>query len=223
MNAFWAMLQRELVVAYRRRTDLINPLLFFLMVITLFPMGVTPDMDKLSELAAGILWVAALLATLLSLDMMFRSDFDDGTLEQILLSSGVVEWRVMAKILAHWLVTGLPLTIISPALSLMLALPGRAVPALMLSLFIGTLALSLIGSVGAALTVGLRKGGLLLSLLVMPLFIPVLIFGASAVASAGFGLSFKIQLLYICAIALVALALVPWITTVALRISVNQS
>ena len=223
MNSFLTMLQRELVVAYRRRTDLINPLLFFLMVITLFPMGVTPDMDKLSELAAGILWVAALLATLLSLDMMFRSDFDDGTLEQILLSSGVVEWRVMAKILAHWLVTGLPLTIISPALSLMLALPGRAVPALMMSLFVGTLALSLIGSVGAALTVGLRKGGLLLSLLVMPLFIPVLIFGASAVASATLGLSFKIQLLYICAIALVALALTPWITTVALRISVNQS
>ncbi|WP_428242150.1 heme exporter protein CcmB [Gynuella sp.] len=223
MSAFWAMLQRELVVAYRRRTDLLNPLLFFLMVITLFPMGVTPDMEKLGELSAGILWVAALLATLLSLDMMFRADFDDGTLEQILLSNGVVEWRVLAKMLTHWLVTGLPLTLISPALSLMLALPGRAVPALMLSLGVGTLALSLIGSVGAALTVGLRKGGLLLSLLVMPLFIPVLIFGASAVASAALGLGFKIQLLYICAISLVALALAPWITTVALRISVNQS
>ncbi|AJQ96725.1 heme exporter protein CcmB [Gynuella sunshinyii] len=223
MSAFWSMLQRELVVAYRRRTDLLNPLLFFLMVITLFPMGVTPDMEKLGELSAGILWVAALLATLLSLDMMFRADFDDGTLEQILLSNGVVEWRVLAKMLTHWLVTGLPLTLISPALSLMLALPGRAVPALMLSLGVGTLALSLIGSVGAALTVGLRKGGLLLSLLVMPLFIPVLIFGASAVASAALGLGFKIQLLYICAISLVALALAPWITTVALRISVNQS
>lgn len=222
MSAFFVMLRRELTLAYRRKADLTNPLLFFLMVVTLFPLGVTPDLEKLSGLAPGILWVAALLATLLSLDMMFRNDFDDGSLEQILLASLPVEWLVLAKIICHWLTTGLPLTLVSPLLAMMLALPSHAIGALMLSLLVGTLALSLIGSVGAALTVGLRKGGLLLSLLVMPLFIPILIFGASAVSAAAQVFDYHGQLAYLGAITLVAMALVPWITAVALRISVSN-
>ena len=222
MSSLKIMLARELTLAYRRKVDLVNPLLFFLMVVTLFPLGVSPDLEKLSLLAPGILWVAALLSTLLSLDMMFRNDFDDGSLEQILLSAKTVEWLVLAKILAHWLVTGLPLTLISPVLGAMLALPVHAIPALMMSLLVGTLALSLLGSVGAALTVGLRKGGLLLALLVMPLFIPVLIFGANSVASAAQLLEYQAQVAYIAAIAVGAIAIVPWLTTLALRISVNN-
>jgi len=215
------MLKREIMLAYRRRVDLVNPLLFFLMVVTLFPLGVSPDLEKLSLLAPGILWVAALLSTLLSLDMMFRNDYDDGSLEQILLSAKTVEWLVLAKIIAHWLVTGLPLMLMSPLLATMLALPTRAIPALMVSIAVGSLAFSLLGSVGAALTVGLRKGGLLLALLVMPLFIPILIFGASSVSAAAQMLEFWAQIAYIGAIALGAAAIVPWLTTVALRISVN--
>lgn len=222
MSSLSLMLKRELTLAYRRRVDLVNPLLFFLMVVTLFPLGVTPDLDKLSLLAPGILWVAALLSTLLSLDMMFRNDYDDGSLEQILLSAKTVEWLVLAKILAHWLVTGVPLMLMSPILGMMLSLPTRALPALMVSLGVGSLALSLLGSVGAALTVGLRKGGLLLALLVMPLFIPILIFGASSVSAAAQMLEFWAQIAYIGAIAMGAAAFVPWLTTVALRISVNN-
>ena len=221
MSSLSLMLKREIMLAYRRRVDLVNPLLFFLMVVTLFPLGVSPDLEKLSLLAPGILWVAALLSTLLSLDMMFRNDYDDGSLEQILLSAKTVEWLVLAKIIAHWLVTGLPLMLMSPLLATMLALPTRAIPALMVSIAVGSLAFSLLGSVGAALTVGLRKGGLLLALLVMPLFIPILIFGASSVSAAAQMLEFWAQIAYIGAIALGAAAIVPWLTTVALRISVN--
>lgn len=221
MSSLTLMLKRELMLAYRRRVDLVNPLLFFLMVVTLFPLGVSPDLEKLSLLAPGILWVAALLSTLLSLDMMFRNDYDDGSLEQILLSAKTVEWLVLAKIIAHWLVTGVPLMLMSPILATMLALPLHALPALMASIFVGSLAFSLLGSVGAALTVGLRKGGLLLALLVMPLFIPILIFGASSVSAAAQMLEFWAQIAYIGAIALGAAAFVPWLTTVALKISVN--
>lgn len=222
MSSIALMLKREITLAYRRRIDLINPLLFFMMVVTLFPLGVSPDLEKLSMLAPGIIWVAALLSTLLSLDMMFRNDYDDGSLEQILLSAKTVEGLVLAKIITHWLVTGLPLTLLSPLLGMMLALPQRAMLALMASLAIGTLALSMLGAVGAALTVGLRKGGLLLALLVMPLFIPVLIFGASSVAGAAQSIEFWAQIAYIGAIALGAASFVPWLTTVALRISVNN-
>jgi len=221
VSSLTLMLKRELMLAYRRRVDLVNPLLFFLMVVTLFPLGVSPDLEKLSLLAPGILWVAALLSTLLSLDMMFRNDYDDGSLEQILLSAKTVEWLVLAKIIAHWLVTGVPLMLMSPILATMLALPLHALPALMASIFVGSLAFSLLGSVGAALTVGLRKGGLLLALLVMPLFIPILIFGASSVSAAAQMLEFWAQIAYIGAIALGAAAFVPWLTTVALKISVN--
>jgi len=216
------VLRRELQLAYRRRADLVNPLLFFLIVVTLFPIGVTPDLDKLADMAGGVLWVAALLANLLSLDLLFRSDFEDGSLEQLLLASTPPTLLVLCKVIAHWLVTGLPLTLLSPVLSVMLALPAGAVPLLMLTLALGTLTLSLIGGVGAALTVGLRKGGLLLTVLIMPMFVPVIIFGTAAVQAAGEGLPWVGQLALLAAMALGALVLTPLATVAALRIAVGD-
>ncbi|WP_286805861.1 heme exporter protein CcmB, partial [Marinimicrobium sp. UBA4209] len=186
-SAFVATLKRDLLLAGRHPGDWINPLVFFLIAITLVPLGVGPEAALLAVLAPGILWVMALLATLLSLDGLFRSDFDDGALEQCLVSPSLLYLTVLAKVLAHWLVTGLPLTLMSPLLGLMLALPEGGYGVLCLSLMIGTITMSLIGSVGAALTVSLRRGGLLLSLIVMPLYVPVLIFGASAVNDAALG------------------------------------
>ncbi len=217
-----SILRRELQLAYRRRADLVNPLLFFLIVVTLFPIGVTPDLEKLSEMAAGVLWVAALLANLLSLDLLFRNDFEDGSLEQQLLAAVPPTLLVLCKVLAHWLVTGLPLTLMSPVLSVMLALPSSAVPLLMLTLALGTLTLSLIGGVGAALTVGLRKGGLLLTILIMPMFVPVIIFGTSAVQASAQGLPWAGQLALLAAMALGALVLTPILTVAALKIAVGD-
>jgi len=181
---FWGALKRDLLLSYRRKSDLVNPLIFFLMVATLFPLGVSPDPTFLADVAPGVVWVAALLATLLSMDSLFRSDFEDGTLEQILLSPQPLYLVVLAKVLAHWMLTGLPLTLLAPVLGVMLFLPGDGMWGLVLSLLLGTPTLSLIGAIGAALTVGLRKGGVLISLLVLPLYIPVLIFGSAAVQGA---------------------------------------
>lgn len=217
-----SIVRRELLLAYRRRADLVNPLLFFLIVVTLFPIGVTPDLEKLAEMAAGVLWVAALLANLLSLDLLFRNDFEDGSLEQQLLAAVPPTLLVLCKVLAHWLVTGLPLTLMSPVLSVMLALPSNAVPLLMLTLALGTLTLSLIGGVGAALTVGLRKGGLLLTILIMPMFVPVIIFGTSAVQASAQGLPWAGQLALLAAMALGALVLTPILTVAALKIAVGD-
>lgn len=216
------VLNREMQLAYRRRSDLANPLLFFLIVVTLFPVGVTPDLTKLAEMAAGVLWVAALLANLLSLDLLFRSDYEDGSLEQLLMASSPPTMLVLCKAFAHWLVTGLPLTILSPVLSVMLALPAAAIPQLVLSLALGTLTLSLIGGVGAALTVGLRKGGLLLTILVMPLFVPVIIFGTGAVQGAAEGLPWLPQLALLAAMASGALVFAPILTVAALKIAVGD-
>jgi len=178
------ILQRDLLLAYRHRGELANPLVFFLIVITMVPLGISPSPEILARLAPGMLWVVALLATLLSLDGLFRSDYEDGTLEQLVLTPQPLYFMVLAKIFAHWLVTGLPLTLFAPVLGVMLALPAEGYGPLFLSLFLGTGCLSLIGAIGAALTVAIRKGGLLLSLIIMPLYLPVLIFGASAVQSA---------------------------------------
>lgn len=217
-----AVLRRELQLAYRRRADLANPMLFFVIVVTLFPVGVTPDLDKLSDMAAGVVWVAALLANLLSLDLLFRSDYEDGSLEQLLMASSGPTVLVMCKVLAHWLVTGVPLTLVAPLLSVMLALPGQAIPLLMATLALGTLSLSLIGAIGAALTVGLRKGGLLLTILIMPLFVPVIIFGTGAVQAVAQGLPWAPQLALLAAMALGALVLSPVLTVAALRIAVGD-
>jgi heme exporter protein B len=218
---FGAVLKRDLMLAYRKKSDLFNPLIFFLMVATLFPLGVSPEPDFLAEVAPGVVWVAALLATLLSMDSLFRSDFEDGTLEQTLLSPQPLFIVVLAKVLAHWMMSGLPLTLLAPLLGVMLFLPAEGMSGLMLSLLIGTPTLSLIGAIGAALTVGLRKGGVLISLLVLPLYIPVLIFGTSAVQAAVTGLPLAGFFALLGAILALGLVMAPLAIAAALRISVS--
>jgi len=220
-GAFTALLKRDLLLAIRRNSDWLNPLVFFVIVVTLFPLGVGPDNDLLREIAPGVLWVAALLATLLSLDGLFRGDYDDGSLEQLMLAPQPLSVLVLAKVAAHWLVSGLPLLVLSPLLALVLQLEMRAVPALLASLLLGTLTLSLIGAIGAALTVGLRRGGVLLALLVLPLFIPVLIFGSGAVIAAAGGFPITAQLSLLGALFMFALVFAPLAIAAALRISVE--
>ena len=181
---FVAILRRDLLLAFRNRGELANPVIFFLIVVTLIPLGLTPEASRLAEIAPGILWVMALLASLLSVEGLFHSDYRDGTLEQLIISPQPLYLMVLAKILAHWLITGLPLTLLAPVLGMMLSLPAAGYLPLVLGLLMGTAVLSLLGAIGAGLTVALRKGGLLLSLIVMPLYMPVLIFGASAVQRA---------------------------------------
>jgi len=220
-HAFLILLKRDLVLAVRNRGELINPLLFYFIVAMLFPLGVTSDPKTLAIMAAGVLWIAALLATLLSLDNLFRSDFDDGSLELMMLSPypGVV--LVLAKVLAHWLVTGLPLLVATPLLAVLMAVPDAARGTLWLTLALGTPVLSLVGAIGVALTVGLRRGGALLSLLVLPLYVPVLIFGANAVGASAAGLPVTGQLYMLSAFLILALSLAPLATAAALRISID--
>ncbi len=220
-RAFLSVLRRDLLLAFRHRQDLLNPLLFFIITCSLFPLGVSPEQAFLGQSAAGILWVAALLATLLSLDMLFRADFEDGALEQLLLAPQPLFLLVLAKIIAHWLVTGLPLVLLSPLLALMLFLPSEQIPLLMLSLLLGTPALSLVGAVGAALIVGLRGGGVLLSLLILPLYVPILIFATGVLQAAAAGLPYTGQLAMLAAFLALALALAPLAVAAALRISVS--
>jgi len=220
-TAFATLLKRDLTLAMRRRSDWLNPLVFFVLVVILFPLGIGPDGTLLSEIAPGVIWVAALLATLLALDGLFRDDYMDGSLEQLLLSPHPLPLMVLAKTTAHWLVSGLPLVLLSPLLALLMQLPLRALPALLLSLVLGTLCLSLIGSIGAALTVGLKRGSVLLALLVLPLFIPVLIFGSGCVVAAAGGFETKAQLSLLAGMFFLALALAPWAASAALRISVE--
>ncbi|EIJ41647.1 heme exporter protein CcmB [Beggiatoa alba B18LD] len=221
LTVFRVLLKRDLMLAYRHRAELINPLLFFLIVVSLFPLGVSPDPKMLQQIAPGVIWVAALLAAMLSLDNLFRSDFDDGSLEQIALCAHPLPLLVLAKTLAHWLVTGLPLLLVSPLLGIFMFLPAEAISILLLTLLLGTPILSLVGGIGVALTVGLRRGGLLLSLLVLPLFIPVLIFAASAVNAASSGLPVAGQLYFLGALLSLALTLSPFATAAALRISLS--
>lgn len=221
MGVFAATFTRDLLLAYRNRGELFNPLVFFLIVVTMVPLGVSPDPTFLAKLAPGMIWVVSLLATLLSLDGLFKNDFDDGSLDQYLLSPQPLYLIVLAKVLVHWLVTGLPLTLIAPILAVMLSLPGPAILPLMLSLLIGTASLSLVGAIGAALTVGLRKGGLLLSLVIMPLYAPVLIFGASGVASAAEAMPYVSQFAVLGAMLAFAIIAAPFAAAGALRISAN--
>jgi heme exporter protein B len=220
-QAFAALLTRDLTLAVRNRGELVNPLLFYIIVAALFPLGVTSDPRTLATMAAGVLWIAALLATLLSLDNLFRSDFDDGSLELILLSPYPSVILVLAKVLAHWLVTGLPLLVVTPLLAVLMAVPDEARATLWLTLALGTPVLSLVGAIGVALTVGLRRGGALLSLLVLPLYVPVLIFGANAAGAAAAGLPVTGQLYMLGAFLVLALSLAPLATAAALRISVD--
>ncbi len=220
-SLFLATLKRDLTLAFRNRGDMVNPLVFFLIAITMIPLALGPEKAVLMRIAPGIIWVMALLATLLSLDGLFRSDFDDGSLEQLLISPHSLSLAVVAKVFVHWLGTGLPLTLLAPFLGVMLSLPSPAFGALLFSLALGTASMSLIGSIGAALTVGLRKGGVLISLIVMPLYIPILIFGASAVQTAALGDPYTMQLAVLGAVLALALVLAPIAAAGALRISVN--
>jgi heme exporter protein B len=220
-RAFFAVIRRDLVLALRRRSEIANPLLFFILVITLFPLGIGAQPHLLQAIAPGIIWVSALLAAMLSLDSLFRSDFDDGSIEQILLSPHPTTVLVLAKIVAHWLVTGLPLLIVAPLLAVFLGLPNHALGTLLLTLLLGTPVLSLIGAIGVALTVGLRRGGMILSLLVLPLYVPVLIFAGNAVQMASGGLPVDAQINILIAILLMALVLSPLPVAAALKMSIN--
>ena len=213
------VLRRDLLLAVRGRMELALPLLFYVMVVTLVPLAVSPDAATLAGLAPGIIWVGALLATLLSLDRLFRSDFDDGTLDLLLLSPAPLPLLVCAKVFAHWLATGLPLLLVSPLLALFLSLPSNALDILAVTLILGTPVLSLIGAVGVALTVRVRRGGALLALLVLPLYVPVLIFAANAVSAAVDGLPVTGQLYMLGAFLALALSLAPLAAAGALRIT----
>ncbi len=220
-GAVLAVLRRDLTVAYRRSADVLNPLIFFAIVVALFPLGVGPEPNMLRAVAPGVLWVAALLAAMLSLGRMFSEDFHDGSLELVLLAPHPLTVLVLAKVLTHWLLTGLPLVLISPLLALQLQLPPEATRTLIITLLLGTPTLSLLGSVGAALTLGLRGGGVLVSLLVLPLYTPVLIFGASAVATTAQGLSPDAHLSLLGAILALAVTFTPLATAAAIRISLD--
>ena len=220
-RAFFAIIRRDLVLALRRRSEIANPLLFFILVITLFPLGIGAQPHLLQAIAPGIIWVSALLAAMLSLDSLFRSDFDDGSLEQILLSPHPASVLVLGKIIAHWLVTGLPLLIVAPLLAVFLGMPNHALGILLLTLLLGTPVLSLIGAIGVALTVGLRRGGMILSLLVLPLYVPVLIFASNAVEMASSGLPVDAQISILISILLMALVLAPLPASAALKMSIN--
>ena len=218
MNAV-SIFKRDLLIAFRNRGELLNPLMFFLMVASLFPLAVSPDPKFLGSIAPGVIWVGALLATLLSLDLLFKTDYDDGSLEQMLLVPQPLMLLVLAKVAVHWLVAGLPLTLMAPLLGLMLGLPEGGYQPLILTLLIGTPILSLLGSIGAGLTVGLKKGGMLMPLIILPLYIPVLIFASSAVEMGANGESYIGHMAFLGAYLALAVVMSPIAAAAALRIT----
>lgn len=215
------VIRRDLVLAFRGRADVLTNLLFFVIVVSLFPLGIGPEMNTLRVIAPGVVWVAALLSSMLSLGRLFANDHADGSLEQLLLIPQPRSVIVLGKVLAHWLVSGVPLALIAPVLGVQYNLPAGALLTLIFSLVLGTPVLSLIGAIGAALTLGLRAGGVLVSLLVLPLYIPVLIFGASAVEASLTGTSAESHLSLLGALLAVTLFFAPWATAAALRISIE--
>ncbi len=219
MTPLLRLIRRDVALALRLGSGGGIGVAFFVLTVILVPLGVGSETGTLSRIGAGILWIAALLAALLSLDRLFQADFEDGSLDQLMLAPMPLEQVVLAKALAHWLTTGLPMTLIAPILGVTLALPPAALPVLTLSLAIGTPALSLIGAVGAAITVGVRRGGLLLSILVLPLYIPTLVFGARATQAALFDLDPAPALALTGVITLIAAAITPFAAAAALRIN----
>ncbi|MDC0362038.1 heme exporter protein CcmB [Halioglobus sp.] len=215
------LLRRQLSLAIRRPIEIGNPLVFFAIVMAMFPLGIGPASEQLAMIAPGAIWIIALLSSLLTSDSVFRSDFDDGSLEQLLLAPQPLYLSVLAYLCAHWIVTGLLLALVSPVFALMLSLPATAVGALMASLALGTAVLSLVGGIGAALTVGLKRGGMLISLLILPLYIPVLIFGTAAVQAAVSGAPVGPFLALLGAMLSFAIALGPLATAAGLRISID--
>lgn len=220
LSVFYQIIRQECLAAFRQRMNYINALLFYVIVVALFPLCVSPDPKQLAIIAPGVIWVAALLSILLGLNQLFYQDYHDGTLEQMLISPHPLSLVVLAKITAHWLVTGLPLLIITPLLALFLSLPLKDCWPLLLSLLVGTPILCFIGAVAVSLTLGLKNSGLLLALLALPLYIPVLIFGASVVVQAGAGMPFSAQLYLLLAGLLLCVSLVPLAVAAALRNSV---
>lgn len=218
-GALGALLARDLKLALRRRSEVATPVLFLVIVATLFPLGLGPDLERLAAIAPGVIWVAALLAALLSLNQLFHADLRDGTLEQLVISRWPLPALAVVKVLAHWLVSGLPLAIVAPVLALAYNLPADAVVAMLLSLLLGTPILSFIGAIGVALSVGLRRGGMFLALLVLPLYVPVLIFATAAVAASAAGLPAASHLYLLGALLALSLSAAPFAIAAALRIS----
>lgn len=221
LRTFLAVIRRDLMLAFRQRMDVMNTLLFFVVVVTIVPLGVGADPNLLRAIAPGVVWVAALLAAVLSLQRLFASDYQDGTLEQMLLAGEPLPVIVLGKVVAHWLVTGIPVTAISILLALMFDIDRDAALTLSLSLAAGTPVLSFLGAVGASLTLSLRGAGVLISLLVLPLYIPVLILGAGAAEAVASGLDGTPYLLLLAALSLLSMVLAPWAIATALRISVE--
>ncbi|PWC41413.1 MULTISPECIES: heme exporter protein CcmB [unclassified Azospirillum] len=217
MNRFLALVGRDLHLALRQGSDATIAVMFFVLCVVLFPFGVGPEPNILARIAAGVIWVAALLASLLSLERLFQNDYEDGSLELLSLTALPLEAVVLAKTLAHWLVTGVPLLVAAPLLAVLLNMEAGGFGVLVLTLAIGTPILSLIGSIGAALTLGARRGGVLISLLILPLYIPVLIFGAGAIDAAVTGLTPRPHLLLLAGILAGCLPLAPWAGAAALR------
>ena len=218
---FGWLVWRDLILAWRRRADVLATLFFFIIVTSLFPLGIGPERETLRTIAPGVVWVAALLASMLSLGRTFGNDYQDGTLEQLLLTPQPVYLVVLAKVLAHWLVSELPLVIMAPVLGLQFGLSENSLLVMMVSLLLGTPVLSLIGSIGAALTLGLRAANVLVALLVLPLYIPVLIFGSGAVQASVNGTGAEAYLLLLGATLVISLVFAPWATSAALKISVE--
>ena len=221
MSGMLAVIRRDLLVAMRSKSEVLTALFFFVIVTSLFPLGIGPEPALLRKIAPGVLWVAALLATMLGLQRMFATDLADGTLEQMALSPSPLTLLVAGKIVAHWLVSGLPLVLMAPVLGIQFDLDAGALGVLMLALLLGTPLLSLIGAIGAALTLGVRGGGVLLSLLVLPLYVPALIFGAGAVQAHISGLAYGGHLSLLAAMLVLAAFFAPWVTTAALRIALE--
>ena len=219
--AFRATLARDLLIAYKRKNDIVNPFMFFLIVATLFPIGISPDPQRLGEIAAGVLWISALLAAMLSMDNLYRADYEDGSLEQLLLSPHPLYFMVLAKNISHWLVSGLPVVLASPLIAYMLNLSADAYFALFMTLLLGTPVLSLLGSIGVALTVGLGSRGLILAVITLPMSVPVLIAGTMAVQQTHNGAPLTGYLAILGAMLLASITLAPLASAAALRISIN--
>ena len=218
---FLQLICRDLKLAFRQIGDIFSVLFFFIIVVSLFPLGIGADLDLLKKIAAGIIWVAALLSTMLSLNKLFANDFADGSLEQLMLLPVPLSLVVFSKILAHWIISGLPLAIFSPILGIQFNLSGEELWVLILSLLLGTPALSAIGAIGSALTIGLKSSSVLLSLLILPLYIPILIFGSGAIDSAISGMEYSAHLSLILAITLSSLFLSPFAAAMAIRTSMD--
>ncbi|MBU3626529.1 heme exporter protein CcmB [Polynucleobacter sp. JS-Safj-400b-B2] len=221
MNALLAIIRRDLLLVMRRKSEVLTALFFFVVVTSLFPLGIGADTALLRKIAPGVLWVAALLSTLLGLQRMFAADYQDGALEQLALSPQPMVVLVTGKIIAHWIVCGLPLVLLAPIIGIQFDLDTSSLYVLMGTLLLGTPVLSLLGSIGAALTLGVRGGGILLSLLILPLYIPVLIFGAGAVYANSVGLDTSGHFSLLGALLILALAFVPWVSSAAVKIAIE--